>query len=60
MHKPDFALENEMPKILWDFEIQKDHLVIGEGVLLLCRNEVSVSVYCKKKKKIKKKRNQQK
>ena len=27
MHNPEFMLENEMHKILWDFEIQKDHLI---------------------------------
>ena len=26
MHKPESVLENEMQKILWDFEIQTDHL----------------------------------
>ena len=26
MHKPKAVLENEMHKILWDFEIQTDHL----------------------------------
>ena len=27
MHNPESALENEMHKILWDFEIQTDHLI---------------------------------
>ena len=27
MHNPESILENEMPKILWDFEIQMDHLI---------------------------------
>ena len=27
MHKPESILENEMHKILWDFEIQTDHLI---------------------------------
>ena len=27
MHKPESALENETHKILWDFEIQTDHLI---------------------------------
>ena len=27
MHKPESAQENETHKILWDFEIQTDHLV---------------------------------
>ena len=27
MHNPEFVLENETYKILWDFEIQTDHLI---------------------------------
>ena len=27
MHNPEFALENETHKLLWDFEIQADHLI---------------------------------
>ena len=27
MHKLGSVLENEMPKILWDFEIQTDHSI---------------------------------
>ena len=27
MHKPESVLENEMHKILWDFETQTDHLI---------------------------------
>ena len=26
MHKPEFVLENETHKVLWDFEIQTDDL----------------------------------
>ena len=26
-HKPETVLENEMHKILWDFEVQADHLI---------------------------------
>ena len=26
MHKPESVLEDETHKILWDFEIQRDHL----------------------------------
>ena len=29
MHKPESVLENEMHKILWDFEIQIDHLILA-------------------------------
>ena len=28
MHKPEPVLENETQKILWDFEIQTDHLML--------------------------------
>ena len=27
MHNPEFVLENETHKPLWDFEIQTDHLI---------------------------------
>ena len=27
IHNPESILENEMHKILWDFEIQTDHLI---------------------------------
>ena len=27
MHNPEFDLKNEMPKILWDIEMQDDHLI---------------------------------
>ena len=27
MHNPESVLENEMHKVLWDFEIQTDHLI---------------------------------
>ena len=27
MHNPEFILENFAQKILWDFEIQTDHLI---------------------------------
>ena len=27
MHKPEFVLENKTRRILWDFEIQTDHLI---------------------------------
>ena len=27
MHKPESVLENETHEILWDFEIQTDHLI---------------------------------
>ena len=27
MHKPEFVLKNETDKILWDFNILKDHII---------------------------------
>ena len=29
MHKPEFILENKIYKILWDFEIQKNHQILA-------------------------------
>ena len=46
MHNPESILENEMHKILWDFEIQTDHLISARR---------SDQVIVKKKKKKKKK-----
>ena len=30
IHKPESVLANETPKILWDFEIQTDHLILAK------------------------------
>ena len=29
MHNLEFVLENEMHEVLWDFEIQADHLILA-------------------------------
>ena len=29
MHKPEFVLENETHKILWDFDIKTDLLILA-------------------------------
>ena len=42
MHIPESVLENEMHKILWDFETQKDHLFSARKTYL-------VIVYSKKR-----------
>ena len=42
MHKPEFLRENETYRILWEFEIQKDHLILAKG-------PDSVIVYKKKR-----------
>ena len=49
MHKPESVLENETFKILWDFEIQTDHLIPTRKSDLVIINK-------KKKKKKKKKK----
>ena len=46
MHNPESVLENETQEILWDFEIQTDHLISARQADL---------VIVKKKKKKKKK-----
>ena len=53
MNNPESVLENETHKILWDFEIQTDHLISARP-----QNLVNVSNN-KKKKKEKKKRTYQ-
>ena len=30
MHKPESAQENETHRILWDFQIQTDHLILAK------------------------------
>ena len=32
MHKPESVKENEIYKILWDFEIQTNHLILPKGL----------------------------
>ena len=47
MHELESVLENKTPKILWDFEIQIDHLIPA-------RSPDLPTIYKKKKKKKKK------
>ena len=49
MHNPAPVLENNMHKLLWDFNIQKDHLIPA-------RRPDLIIIYQKKKKKKKKKK----
>ena len=35
MHKPESILENEAYKILWDFEIQTNHLILARRPVLV-------------------------
>ena len=39
MHKPKSVLENEMHKILWDFEIKTDHLIPARRSKLVLINK---------------------
>ena len=45
MHKLEFVQENKSNKILWDFEIQTDHIITGR------RPDLVVITKKKKKKK---------
>ena len=38
MHKPELVLENETHKILWDLEIQMDHLIIAKRLDVMLIN----------------------
>ena len=39
MHNPEYILKNEMHKLLWDFEIQTDHLISARRPhLMIVRN----------------------
>ena len=49
MHNPESVLENETPKILWDFEIQMDHLISARRLDLV--------IVKKKKRKKRKEKN---
>ena len=52
MHNPDSVLENETHKILWDFEIQTDSLILDKGS--------NIEIVKKKKEKKKKKKKKEK
>ena len=52
MHHPESVLENETHKILWDFEMQMD--------LLILARRLNLAMVYKKKKKKKKKRKKEK
>ena len=39
MHKPESALENETHRILWDFEIQIDQLILTRRPNIAMINE---------------------
>ena len=50
MHNPAPVLENDAHKLLWDFDVQTDHLISGRRPDLIIINK-------KKPKKQKKKKN---
>ena len=50
IHNPESVLENETQKLLWDFEIQTDHLISAR------RSDLVIVKKKKKKRKRKKKR----
>ena len=39
MHNPESVLENETHKLLWDFEIQTDHLISARRTDLIMINK---------------------
>ena len=39
MHKPEFLLKNATYKILWDFEMQTDHLITARRPDLVIANK---------------------
>ena len=44
MHNPEYVLKNEMEKLLYDFEIQTDHLIsAGRPVLTMINIEKRTS-----------------
>ena len=44
MNKPECMLENETLKILWDFEIQTDHLIQAKRLELVIVNKIKVKM----------------
>ena len=42
MHNPEFVLENEMYKVLWDLEIKTDHLIAARRPDLVIINKKKV------------------
>ena len=53
MHNPVSVLENDTHKLLWDYDIQTDHLILAKRPDLIITNKK------KKKKKKKKEKNMQ-
>ena len=44
IHNSEFVLENDTPKVLWDFEIQTDHLSLARRLdLVIVKKEKNLS-----------------
>ncbi len=49
MHNPASVLENDTHKLLWDFEIQTDHLIAARHLdLVIIKKEKEKKKTCKK------------
>ena len=46
MHNPEYVLENETHKLLWDFEIQADHQISARRSDLIIINKKENLQYC--------------
>ena len=46
MQKPESVLLNEMHKVLWDFEIQTDHLISTRWPDLVIINKKIIAIFC--------------
>ena len=59
MHKPESVLENETQKILWDFEILADHIILTRilDIGIINNNKRKRAVPVTTELKYKKKRN---
>ena len=50
MHKPELVLKNETHKLVWDFEIQTDYLILARqpDLVIINKNEnlLNCELYC--------------
>ena len=47
MHNPEAVLENDTHKLLWDFDIQKDHLILDKRLDLIIINNKQKKEFAK-------------
>ena len=52
MHKPKSKLENKMQKILWDFDIQMDHLILARRLDIILMDKKKRNCHKRKEKDI--------